>query len=386
MKVAFLTGDNREAFKDYSAAMPYFGTAPEAVLQGFAHLPDLEVHVVTCTQKPMKSPEKIADNIWFHSLYVPKVGWMRTSYQGCIRAIRRRLKVIKPDIVHGQGSERECAVAAVFSRLPNVLTIHGNMAELARLFNARMGTFSWLAGQLENIALGRAIGVFCNSEYTEGLVKPRARRTWRVANPLREEFFTAPVASPTPGKCILVNIGVISERKRQIELLDVARRLHAQGLPFEFQFIGLAAPGDAYSERFLENLKDGVAKGYASHSGFMGTVELMQRIDAAHGLVHFPSEEAFGLVVAEAMARGLQFFGSRLGGIVDISRDVPGAELFAADDWDGLANGLATWIRAGYQRPAGAAEIMRERYHPSVIARRHVEIYQEALRTDSKAP
>src|SRR6266481_3071048 len=165
MKIAVVTTDNRQHDQNYTAAVPYFGTAPEALLQGFAGMPELEVHVISCTQKPMKSPEKLTENIWFHSLYVPKVGWMRTSYQGCLRAVRRKLKVIQPDIVHGQGTERECGISASFSRFPNVITIHGNMAELARLFKARLGTFGWLAGQLETITLGRTLGVFCNSEY-----------------------------------------------------------------------------------------------------------------------------------------------------------------------------------------------------------------------------
>ena len=60
MKIAVLTGDNREPFKDYVAKAPYFGTAPEALLQGFAGCRKLEVHVVSCTQKPMKSPEKLS--------------------------------------------------------------------------------------------------------------------------------------------------------------------------------------------------------------------------------------------------------------------------------------------------------------------------------------
>jgi hypothetical protein len=48
-----------------------------------------------------------------------------------------KLKDIQPDIVHGQGTERDCAIRAVFSGYPNVIPIHGNMAELARLFRAR---------------------------------------------------------------------------------------------------------------------------------------------------------------------------------------------------------------------------------------------------------
>src|SRR5580765_2442555 len=108
MRVAFLTTDNRGPFKQYDSTIPWFGMAPEALLQGFAHLPEVEVHIVSCARMRMQSPEKLAPNIFFHSLCVPKVGWMTTLYQGCIRATRKKLREIQPDIVHGQGTELDC--------------------------------------------------------------------------------------------------------------------------------------------------------------------------------------------------------------------------------------------------------------------------------------
>src|SRR5882757_1248016 len=102
MKIVILTTDNREHFKDYSAAAPYFGTAPEALLHGFAGLPNAEIHVVSCIREPVSSPEKLAPNILLHSLLVRKIGWMRSAYRGCIRASRRKIQQIQPDIVHGQ--------------------------------------------------------------------------------------------------------------------------------------------------------------------------------------------------------------------------------------------------------------------------------------------
>jgi glycosyltransferase involved in cell wall biosynthesis len=383
MRVAIVTTDNRQHYQTYGETTPGFGAAPEALLQGFALMPELEVHVLSCTMKPMKSPEKLAENIWFHSLYVPKAGWMRTSYNGCIRAVRRKLKMIHPDLVHGQGTERECAISSVFSKFPNVLTIHGNMRMIAEVNQAKTFSFYWLAAQLENIALTRTRGVFCNSEYTESLVKPRARGTWRVPNAIREGFFTSANAPPRADKCVLMNVGVICKRKRQAELLEMARRLHGQGLNFELQFVGLAEANDPYGMKFLEEIKEAESEGYAQHLGLQPLTELLRCFNAAHGLVHFPSEEAFGLVVAEAMARNLKFFGARLGGIVDICSGVPGAELFAMEDWDGLAGAIANWIRNGHPRTAGAADAMRGRYHPLVIARRHVEIYREVLSKDS---
>src|SRR5437867_2758233 len=145
MRIAILTTDNREHYKDYANPVPHFGTAPDALLQGFALLPDVEVHVVSCVRARLKSPEKLAPNIFFHSLYVPKLGWMRTLFWGCVQAVRRKFKEIRPDLVHGQGTERDCAISAIASGLPNVVTIHGNMVELARHFHASIGSYNWLA-------------------------------------------------------------------------------------------------------------------------------------------------------------------------------------------------------------------------------------------------
>ena len=97
------------------------------------------------------SPPKLAPNIFFHSLHVPKIGWMRTGYQGCIRAVRKKLKAIQPEIVHGQGTETDCAINAVFSGFPNVLTIHGNMRLIAKVNRVRPFSFPWLAARLERL-------------------------------------------------------------------------------------------------------------------------------------------------------------------------------------------------------------------------------------------
>src|SRR5688572_30315783 len=102
MRIALITTDNREPSREYAKPLPWFGTAPEALLHGMAQVAGIQVHVIGCSQRPMvSSPEKLADNIWFHSVVVPKFGWLRTAYQGCVRAVRHKLHELKPDIVHG---------------------------------------------------------------------------------------------------------------------------------------------------------------------------------------------------------------------------------------------------------------------------------------------
>ncbi len=379
MRVAILTTDARDMLQRYNRDHPDFGTAPQALFQGFAQLPGLEVHVVSCTRQPLRSPSRLAENIWFHTVVVPRLGWLRTGYQGCIRAVRAKLHEIHPDIVHGQGTERDCAMSAVWSGSPNIVTLHGIMRAQAQLIQAQVGSFYWCAARLERHALARTAGVFCNSAYTESLIKSFARRTWRVANALREEFFSPLPTSTLHTPPILLNIGLICPRKRQLELLRMAGELFADGTAGEIHFVGALATNDSYGRAFQEELQKAEARGYARYCGQLSAPQLLQKLDESTALIHFPTEEAFGVVVAEALARNVKLFAARVGGIVDIAQDIPDAELFATDDLTGLRCAIGAWLGQGAPRPNQCASQIRERYHPLTIARRHVEIYQQVL-------
>ena len=88
-----------------------------------------------------------------------------------------------------------------------------------------------------------------------------------------------------------------------------------------------------------------------------------------------------------ALARGLVkiFRGARPGGIEDIAGDADGAELFGADDWDGLVEAITAWVKNGNPLVPAAAGQMRAKYHPLIIARRHLEIYREVLSANNKS-
>jgi glycosyltransferase involved in cell wall biosynthesis len=376
-----LIPDNRDEFKQYYKTAPFFGPAPTALLEGLSERPELELHIVSCAKRPMSAPEKLAKNIWFHLLHVKQLGWLRSVYSGCVLAIRKKLREIQPDLVHGQGTERYCALAAAFSGFPSVITIHGNMIQLARLLRPIPGSYLWCAAILERFTLSRTSGVFCNSEYTEWAVRRHARQTWRVPNAIQRAFFEVPLPSSPPEafKPKILNVGTIAPHKRQFELLELGQQLYESGYSFELEFIGDANPRDKYVARFLRRIGSAERSGFARYIGSKSLPELIVCLDTASALIHVPSGEAFGLVVAEALARNLKFFGTKVGGVPDIASGTEGAELFLLDDRKTLFAAVATWLREGSPRPKSAAAEMRKRYHPDVIAKRHEEVYREML-------
>ena len=376
MKIAFLTTDNREQLRNYSAFTPYFGTAPEALLQGFAALPDLEVHVISCTRQRMTSPEKLAANIWFHSLHVPRIGWTSTCFQGCVRAVRRKFRQLQPDLVHGQGTERDCSLSAVFSGRPNVLTIHGNMRLIAAVNQARTFSWYWQAAQLEKFVLPRTDGVVCITRYTQAAVKYLARKTWVRPNAVDASFFDIQPAPETPR--IILFVGHVCHRKNQNAFIRALDSL-ADAKKFKVVFLGVAQKTQPYGAEFLELV---AARPWCEFAGFADREKLKTWFQRA-SLLALPSlEDNCPMVVLEAMAARVPVLAAKVGGLPELVTE--GETGLFCDPLDSAS------MRAGVSRLLEDVNLARTlavtakaeakaKYHPLVIAREHVAIYREVL-------
>ena len=376
MKVAWITSDDRETWRRYDLREPVFGTAPAAVLQGLATIPDLEVHVLSCIQKPVQSPEKLASNIWFHSLRVPKLGWLRSGYFGCIRAVRKKLRALGPDVVHAQGTERDCAISGVFSGFPHLLTIHGNARRLAALHHARPLSFGWLAARLEGFVLPRTDGILCITHHTLELVRRDARRTWVVPNAVDGRFFDL-VAAPSLETNLLC-VGTVCSHKNQNQLIRALDPI-ANTRRFNLVFLGGVNRNEPYGREFLDLVAQ---RPWCRFPGFADRATIEATLQTATMLVLPSLEDNCPMVVLEAMAAGVPVVAAKIGGLPDlIEEDVTGlfcdpnepasireavVRLLDRPDW---ARHLASQAKAR----------ARLRFHPEVIARRHVEIYREIL-------
>lgn len=382
LTIAFITQDSREELRDYGDPMPSFGSAPTALLQGFAGLPGCEIHIISCVQRPVASPEKIAENIYYHSVPIGKWGWMRGLYAGCVLAVRKKLREINPDIVHGQGTERYCAISAVFSGYPNVLTIHGNMSLVAKINHAPPLSFEWLAAHLESFTLPRTNGVVCITNYTRDAVAPLTPKTWVLPNATNAIFYDTKRAPVTPRK--LVCVGTICSRKNQKALILALDSLAAT-LPFRLEFYG-AIPTDAsYGPEFLEMI---ASRPWCSHHNFIDHHGLRDVLSGAGALMLPSVEDNCPMVILEAMAAGVPVIASKVGGIPDLIEDGVTGILSDPHNPESMRAAVEKMLRddAFAASVAARARALAGRFHPRTVAEKHLDIYREVLDMEMSPP
>ena len=376
MKIVQLTTDNRNQYGHTTLPEPYFGTAPTGLLDGFAGMPGVEVHVVSCASVKMETPDKLADNLWFHQPLVSKIGWGRTLFQGCVRAVRGLMDEIQPDIVHGQGTERDCALAAVLSGYPNVLTIHGNMRVHSARPENRKNVYYKMAAMLETFSLRRSGGVVAISRYTENLVKGLTPRTWLLPNAVDRRYFDIEPAAPVVPRILFV--GSIDERKNPLGLIRACEPMLRAGE------CTLALAGQGNREHSYVKEVYALAETIPSIEmlGFIGRDELGGQFKNSSLVVLPTFEDNCPMVVLEAMAAGLPVAASRVGGVPDLVAHEADGLMFDPHDAEEVRASLERLVRAPSLRADLAARGRKkalERFHPRVIAEEHLKIYREVL-------
>ena len=377
MKIVQLTTDNRNQFGNFEHESPVFGTAPTGLLDGFEHLgSEVEVHVVSCTRRPMRAPSKLAENVWFHQPLVPYLGWGRSAFLGCAWAVRKLLREIKPDIVHGQGTERDCAMAAVLSGFPNVLTIHGNMRIHAKRPETKGNFYYKMAAGLESFCLRRTDGVVAISRYTMDLVSPLTKRTWLLPNAVDQRFFSLTLTPPAVPRILFV--GSLDERKNPLGLLEACERMLRAG-QCTLALAGQFHAGGDYGKivmALIESLPG------ISLLGFLDRDALASEFSRSSLLVLPTFEDNCPMVVLEAMAARLPVAASRVGGIPDLVDHETNGLMFDPHDPADVRKGIERLVNEPETRArlGTAGRITaQECFHPKVIATRHLKIYQEVL-------
>jgi len=219
-------------------------------------------------------------------------------------------------------------------------------------------------------------GIVCISTHTQRAVAGLANRTWVVPNAVEASFFEVnarPNPAVTPRILYLGRVCALKNQNAVIQALDPLAPRHK----FELLFLGQATEGQPYGAEFLRLVK---ARPWCAYGDAANHEELRKHLREASLLVLASLEDNCPMVILEAMAAGLPVIAGRIGGIPDLIEDGRTVVLCRPDE----PASIRAAVEASLTNPTVAAERAklanqraRERFHPTVVAQRHVEIYQE---------
>jgi glycosyltransferase involved in cell wall biosynthesis len=369
--------------RDEARQSPVLHNAVHSLLDGLRDRDDIEVEVLYGRKHALDDEDRWEGGLHFvpvsyKTLPIPGIGG---PYLGRTLALLRYLKNSKPDLVHAQGTERESGLVAALAGFPSILTLHGNLTEIAKSMGAKPLSYFGLASRLERFALGRVSGVHCISKHTQTSVAGRARQTWIIPNAVSSHYFNVtPQARDQPQ---VVCMSGISEWKNPILLAKASDALHSAFPGSQIQFFGACDKAHPYGRAFLDALE---SRPWCFFHGRSSPEVLAEALSRATCAVLPSKQENFGLALAEAMAAGVPCIGSDVGGIPDVIRHGKTGLLFPEGDQAALERCLIEI----HQNPAMAQHMAifgkadaQARFSKKEVATAHLRMYQELINARS---
>ena len=383
LKVAMLVVDANDAGgssnRDTTRIGPVLHPAVDNLLEGLSHRDDVQIDVLYGKQNP--TPEESRQTGAIRYVPVPykrlPVPGMGGAYLGRAVALLREVKRRNPDVVHAQGTERESGLVAAFCGFPSVVTLHGNLSEIARTMKATPFSYFWSAAKLERWALPRVMMVHCISTHTQKSVEALAKKTWIIPNAVANDYFEVhnrPSMSPS-----VICIAGIAEWKNQLTLVEACDRLHDEFPDTKVDFFGACNTTSPYGKSFIDSL---TARPWCHFHGQSSKKTMLEAMETATCSVLPSLMENCPVSILESMAAGVVVLGANVGGIPDLIESKRTGLLFDPHDNQELGNLLVTIHRdrenmALFAR-AGRADAAK-RFSIQAVTEAHIEMYRSLL-------
>lgn len=347
-------------------------------------LPEIEnVTVLSMFHSPYHAKtEKITDKL--QVIHLPgqnKLALPTRAFMEFSRA-RQIVRMIKPDIVHGQGIGILGDIAIRLSQRP-VITIHGLVHVEARM--ASGGTFrdrsrSWLVEQMVRRVLRRARLVISTTGYDA-----RAVHKWihgphiTIANPVPAELFKLASSQATGGTILFA--GTLVRRKNIEGLLRAFARVSERVPNARLVIVG-PTPDPVYQREILEMVKTLHLGTTVVFRGLVENRELLSELIQSQCLVLFSHEETSPTIIAQAMAAGLPVVASGVGGIPEMISNGENGFLVNPGDEQNLSARLIELLQSPElckRMGSQGHEFARERFEPVLVAQKTTAAYRSLL-------
>lgn len=337
-----------------------------------------DLHIVTCLTDVEKAYTATVRGATVH--YLPRQGLGRvTSHRREVTAMKKELRAIKPDLVHGHGTGL-FGGAALGSGLPNVITAHGIVAREVELYtDSMMKLRGKLDVRYERTCLRKAADIIAISPYVQDEFKRYTKARFHLIENAVDRGFFAIKPQPEPGRILFA--GSVIERKGLIPLVRAVGKASEARMRIDLRIAG-PTPDQAY----LDALKKACdAAGITKSVTFLGQLDQKQLLEeyAKCCLFALPSrQETAPMAVQQALAAAVPVLATPAGGVPALVQDAVTGLLVDIGDDDTLAVALIRLLQdpgmrldMGTQARADALK----RFAPEVVAQKTVAVYKDIL-------
>jgi len=353
------------------------------LIEGLSFDNDIVINIITTTKIINKSIFiNINDNIKLHILPIPNISGMITAFIPRIIIINKYINNLNLDIVHGQGTEGEYSLAAITSKYPNIITVHGILREVKKYYKIPLWNPGKLGVYLEYITLKYAKNINSISKYAENIIKNISKgKIYNIANPVNDKYFN--IEKDIKNNTILF-IGSICKAKGFMDLLKAAEIIENKKLKYIWKIIGKPI-GYKYDDN-IKYYNDFINNNLKNQKfEFLGWLQIEKIIPhlVSTICVVLPSYcENSPMVVAETMASSTPIISTNVGGIPELIDNGKSGFVINVGNYEELANTIIYLndnkdiaINIGRE-----ARLKAKKYDKILIAHNTMNVYKEILK------
>lgn len=353
--------------------------------QHLAALPGIEMHVLSGSPAVTQITQEQHGQVTVHRVPEKRLGrlfLLRTDWWW----LRRALRAVAPAVVHAHGSGTYVD-AALSSGLPAVVTVHGVVAQEARLAAGTGGLGTRLRWQFDRLyeryCLARARQIIVISPYLLREFPWLARRAHITAieNPVDAAFFDIKRA-PAPAT-ILCPARIIA-RKGILDLIQAFAQLAGAYDQAELRLAGEMEAEPDYARRCRQAV---ATYGLGDRVQFLGSlpaVALREELATCTAVALAAQQETAPVTIAEGMAAACPVVATAVGGVPDLIEHERTGLLSPAADVNALAANLRRILDdAAFRQRLGAAARAeaQPRFHPVAVALKTQALYNQVMQS-----
>ncbi|MBI9054681.1 MAG: glycosyltransferase family 4 protein [Bacteroidales bacterium] len=341
--------------------------------------PELEVHFF-CNASLWKTEIYTDKDLHIHFIgHPPRLDILnRLSFmQFSNFQIQRLLNKLKPDLVHGIGTDHEYAYIAVKSGYPNVVTVHGVMKQIVEKYNSPWYSSFSLFAIFESLAIQKTKHIISINPYVSEQFDYFKGQFHQIENSISADFFSI----PSKEEYDLCFIGMYNKGKRLLNVISALQILRTNHPDIKLKIIGnpLDLVYDQEIKKFIQN------NNLEHNVKFLGQLEQKEvaTLLAQSKMLVVPSiQETAPMVIAEAMALGKAIVATNVGGIKYMVQDGITGFVIPPDNIHAIVekvNLLLLNKNLRLNMGKNAKELAQKTYHPDIVAKKTYQVYKNIL-------